>query len=319
MKCHVCGSEAELGNIGVEVILCPRCGPWVPMNLAAGVPLELRLVSPREAVRRSNLSRRIRRSQSEGKAAYGLDYGTLDVMSLDERLPGPREQIDELLLWVGVRQASFTEEVVMPMPEVSAWLGMPIDAHPPTVQPLLWLLTRQQTKHYLDTSGLGQRESVVSLTFAGWDRLRELQTQAVESRTAFMALQFGDTDLDNMINAAFKPAAMRAGFELRLLTDGQPAGLIDDQIRVALRRARFVVADLTHHNRGAYWEAGFAEGLGRPVIYTCRRETWDAGGVHFDTSHLNTVIWEVGGEQDAANRLAATIRATLPEEARLTD
>jgi nucleoside 2-deoxyribosyltransferase len=45
---------------------------------------------------------------------------------------------------------------------------------------------------------------------------------------------------------------------------------IDDQMRVALRTSRFVVADLTRGNRGAYWEAGFAEGLGRPVIYTCR-------------------------------------------------
>jgi hypothetical protein len=78
-----------------------------------------------------------------------------------------------------------------------------------------------------------------------------------------MAMQFGDAEFNRVVNDCFKPAVKAAGFELRLLTDGQPAGLIDDQLRVALRTARFVIADLTHANNGAYWEAGFAEGLGR--------------------------------------------------------
>jgi nucleoside 2-deoxyribosyltransferase len=84
-----------------------------------------------------------------------------------------------------------------------------------------------------------------------------------------MAMQF-DSEMDRVVKDCFKPAVARTGFELRVLTDGQPAGSIDDQLRVALRTSRFVIADLTHDNNGAYWEAGFAEGLGRPVIYTCR-------------------------------------------------
>jgi nucleoside 2-deoxyribosyltransferase len=104
-----------------------------------------------------------------------------------------------------------------------------------------------------------------------------------------------------------------------VLTDGQPAGLIDDQLRVALRTARFVIADLTHGNKGAYWEAGFAEGLGRPVIYTCRKKEWIDGKSHFDTSHLNTIISDPENLEDAETRLAATIRATLPAEAKMTD
>lgn len=111
----------------------------------------------------------------------------------------------------------------------------------------------------------------------------------------------------------------RADFELRILTDRQPAGLIDDQLRVALRASRFVIADLTHGNNGAYWEAGFAEGLGRPVIYTCRKAEWDVRKTHFDTNHLVTIIWEPNQLEDAGTRLTATIRATLPGEARLRD
>ena len=107
---------------------------------------------------------------------------------------------------------------------------------------------------------------------------------------------------------------------------GQPAGLIDDQLRVHLRTARFVIADLTHGNNGAYWEAGFAEGLGRPVIYTCRKKEWDKRDlpseqmVHFDTNHrIYTVIWDPDKLGEAATQLTATIRSTLPIDAMMTD
>ena len=53
------------------------------------------------------------------------------------------------------------------------------------------------------------------------------------------------------------------------------AGLIDDRLRVEIRTSRFLIADLTHENAGAYWEAGFAEGLGKPVIYTCEKSKFD--------------------------------------------
>jgi nucleoside 2-deoxyribosyltransferase len=134
-----------------------------------------------------------------------------------------------------------------------------------------------------------------------------------------MAMQFDDPDLDLVIEKSFRPAVQRAGFELRLITDRQPAGLIDDQLRVALRTSRFVIADLTHHNRGAYWEAGFAEGLGRPVIYTCREKEWHDQKTHFDTNHLVTVIWSSDKLEDAAQKLTATIRATLPDEATMAN
>jgi hypothetical protein len=105
------------------------------------------------------------------------------------------------------------------------------------------------------------------------------------------------------------------GFTLKKLTDEQPAGLIDDQIRAALLSARFVIADLSHGNLGAYWEAGYAEGLGRPVIYTCEKSAWDMKTPHFDTNHLVTVIWQKAQSATAGALLSATIRATLRTEA----
>lgn len=111
-----------------------------------------------------------------------------------------------------------------------------------------------------------------TLTPAGWTRYRELSSARVTSRYAFMAMKYNDAELDGIVRMWFAPAVMATGFELRRLDENQPAGLIDDQLRVAIRTSRFLICDVTHGNRGAYWEAGFAEGLGKPVIYTCRAD-----------------------------------------------
>jgi nucleoside 2-deoxyribosyltransferase len=132
-----------------------------------------------------------------------------------------------------------------------------------------------------------------------------------------MAMKFRDAELNGVLETCFKPAAAAAGFSLRTVADEQPAGLIDDQMRVGLRQARFVIADLTHASRGAYWEAGFAEGAGKPVIYTCRADLWTSENPHFDTNHLATIIWDLANLDEAKARLTAMIRATLPAEAKL--
>jgi hypothetical protein len=162
------------------------------------------------------------------------------------------------------------------------------------------------------------------LTLDGWVEVDRLQRQRAANATlAFMAMPFGDVRLDTIVKDHFVPAARRAGYDLRRLNEGQPAGLIDDQLRVRLRTARFVIADLTSGNQGAYWEAGFAEGLDTPVIYTCERSVFDSPdrkkGTHFDTNHHVTVLWEADKLEFAASELTTRIRATLPHEAKLED
>lgn len=157
------------------------------------------------------------------------------------------------------------------------------------------------------------------LTMNGWERYTELKRTNLQSRTAFMAMKFGDAALNRVIRECFKPAVIRTGFELRLLTDEQPAGLIDDQMRAAILSARFLIADLTHGSFGAYWEAGFAEGLGLPVIYTCEAARWATSQTHFDTNHMHTIIWDESKLKEAGDALTATIRATLRAEAKQVD
>ncbi len=181
-----------------------------------------------------------------------------------------------------------------------------------------WLM-EQQAGRLILRHGEERAAPLVGLTILGWERFDEIQRGRVESRNVLMAMKFGDAELNRVVDRCFRPAVERAGFKLRILSDDQPAGLIDDQLRVALRTSRFVIADLTHGSNGAYWEAGFAEGLGSPVLYTCREAEWKAEKSHFDTNHMNTIVWSPDQLEAAADRIAATIRSTLPEEAKMLD
>jgi hypothetical protein len=232
----------------------------------------------------------------------------IPTLQLDDPLPSPSEQLDRLILWIGDHQPSMAETAEVSVSEISSWIGAAITRNNSSAA-FGWLFSQNEVKSLIENRSDGQNARLrLRLQMAGWKRYEAIKHKQVISRHAFMAMQF-DPHLQSVVEKHFKPAVARAGFELRLLTDGQPAGLIDDQLRVALRTSCFVIADLTHGNQGAYWEAGFAEGLGRPVIYTCRKKEWDEYDehgrkkVHFDTSHLVTIIWETEKIEDAAARL----------------
>jgi hypothetical protein len=149
----------------------------------------------------------------------------------------------------------------------------------------------------------------------------ELKREPIDSRAAFMAMPFNNDILDRVFRDCFRPAVAATGFDLRRLDDHPAAGNIDDRLRIEIRNARFLIAELTGANPGAYWEAGFAEGLHKPVIYTCEKSCFDkpAQKPHFDTNHHLTVIWEESDLPGAVEQLKATIRETLPSEAKQRD
>jgi hypothetical protein len=265
------------------------------------------------------------------------------VVSTDEPQTSPSEQVDALILLIGDKQRTAGRWVPIDASESSALIGAPIDRdeftietglmekngalnwlfEQPTVIELIQVVTKDEAKKafsiQLNTAGQKKADFYMRLTMLGWSRYDELTRRRIDSKKVLMAMKFGDEELEKVFKQCFAAAVERTGFHLRRAIDDQPAGLIDDQLRVALRTSRFVIADLTHQNNGAYWEAGFAEGLGRPVIYTCKESVWKSKSSHFDTNHLTTLLWSPKREQfeEVASKLAATIRATLPDVATL--
>ncbi len=149
------------------------------------------------------------------------------------------------------------------------------------------------------------------LTLAGWDRYERLKKANPQSSIAFMAMQFEDAQMDRIYADHFVPAIREIGYELE--TVKQQAGLIDYHIRLQVTASRFVLADLTHDNRGVYFEAGYADGIGRPVIYTCRSDAFNPnkGKPHFDVNHQRCVRWDDPPTSAQLEELQVTIRHTL--------
>jgi hypothetical protein len=110
---------------------------------------------------------------------------------------------------------------------------------------------------------------------------------------AFVAMWF-DTQLKVAYDLGFREGIRAAGYEPLRIDRKEHEGKIDDQIIAEIRRSAFVVADFTGHRGGVYYEAGFAHGLGRRVIFTCSREEID--NLHFDVRQYNTILWSTPAE-----------------------
>lgn len=150
------------------------------------------------------------------------------------------------------------------------------------------------------------------LTLQGWDRYEAERRGSFAARYGFLAMKFDDSVLDKLAAETIKPAVKRGtGYDLVDLRDVSRAGNIDNIMRQQIRDAAFVLVDLTHDNYGAYWEAGYAEGLGKPVIYICEKLKFDSARTHFDTNHCTTVKWDNSAVEHFEAELIATLRRSL--------
>ena len=291
---------------------CPRCGRFLlTRSLLATLPRTLLSVPDAAA----KLSHALRRAQ-EVNAEVLFSTATIEEV-LQRPLPRPQEQADLLVRWLALN-LSGPGELVDISPETHAGIvGAKSDSGFALVLDHLFAVGLL-TGHQLKTIG-AQGNAKATLSFRGWSYYEGLAKGSVAYRKAFMAMKFGDPSLEKILSDVFKPAARKAGFDLFKLDDVPKAGLIDDRLRVEIQSSDFLVADLTHDNLGAYWEAGYAEGLGKPVIYTCERSKFEATKTHFDTNHHLTIVWDVESPEQAGEELKATIRATLPQLAKQSD
>jgi hypothetical protein len=129
-----------------------------------------------------------------------------------------------------------------------------------------------------------------------------------EAHAGFCAMWFAP-ELAGFYTEVVEAAVLRAGYEPLRLDHKEHSNPIDTEIGASIRAARFVVADLTGHRGGVYYEAGFAHGLCLPVIFMVREDAQEA--LHFDVQRQNFIVWQPGDLADARRRLANCIRSTL--------
>ena len=173
---------------------------------------------------------------------------------------------------------------------------------------------------YLSTFGPG-----IILSAKGYEKLDEILSTNTNSNQVFVAQWFGGDAHKEEMDKLFEDGMSKGvedcdlGLKAFRIDQKEHNEKICDEIIAEIRRSKLVIADFTCHiiehegqshpqiRGGVYYEAGFAHGLGIPVIFTCRKDRVDA--LHFDTRQYNHILWETHAE--LAEKLKQRIRATF--------
>lgn len=199
------------------------------------------------------------------------------------------------------------EQYRITMGLLSAWLGF---YHQADIQPVL---SAMASEGLLIHDGSSFR-----LTGDGVRRLDRLSADGSGGNQAFVAMWFAE-EMSSAYDGGFEPAISDNGYQALRIDKKEHSNKIDDEIIAEIRKSKFIVADFTcgisHSSTGVvgiprggvYYEAGFAQGLNKDVIWTVRADC--IAHVHFDTRQYAHVVWSEPA--DLREKLRARIGAVI--------
>lgn len=311
-SCRIISPEDRRDITGYE---CDICGMYQLTRHALLYANDYRLTSHKRAV----ISHNVRTtSLNDDKKMLIITQGMLESWTSNGTLPSPAMQAENLIRFVG-DEVSHSGEKITNLPlHVYAVMGAgsyqsAIDLAKELWERGLLRLNPKGTSAIIAGSPIAMSiPTDINLSLDGWERYEAEKRGKFSGNYGFIAMQFGDPGLDDFVRDVVKPI-VKEGIDYNLvdMRDVAQAGIIDDIMRVQIRDSAFVIADLTHDNHGAYWEAGYAEGLGKPVIYICERTKFERDGSHFDTNHCTTVPWSNDDPERFRKELIATLRRSL--------
>jgi nucleoside 2-deoxyribosyltransferase len=293
VECPICSESAHIVySQGARMdVSCERCGKY-----CIGIPI----ASSRELAKhkkRHILAGAIRNLSEQG---VKVEISTLeDIETILDSVSEPSDPLEaiDLLLKYLYRKASKADEYVY----LNLVLDYPI-LFAKDADEFQYCLQKALELKYIERAGDGYRPDT-----EGWRRLIELRKEERESDQAFVAMWF-DPSLDEVWENGFKLALKETGYNPIRVDLTEHNEKICDRIIAEIRKSGLVIADFTGQRGGVYFEAGFAMGLGTPVIWTCRDT--DVEKLHFDTRQYNHIVWS--DSADLKKKLVNRIEATLP-------
>jgi hypothetical protein len=323
-KCYICHAPSfvDSGQISRYSVECSRCGNYNISSRAAKIIPGRNLTE----VQRANISGFVSENQYIFIKEEDLEF----LESL--RTPNLPEKAIKLMRRISREFPTFGEEFminywalpnVLQRIEANAGNEFPADSafDKQCRDSLYWLAAAWAKNHqefvfifqkYLhESTGLlgGARvNGWNTITPKGWNFLENLTTPSSNSSTAFVAMWFDESVHPAWLHA-ISPAIDEAGYRPIRIDKVEHNNRIDDEIVAAIRACKFIVADFTGQRGGVYFEAGLAQGLGKQVIWLCRKDELDK--VHFDTRQYNFIRWQADNlpqlKADLKNRIEATI------------
>lgn len=171
-------------------------------------------------------------------------------------------------------------------------------------------------------------ESDITFSLEGIEFVERLALSSKNSESIFVAMWFGSKETSDFFEKAVKPAIEGAGYLCVRIDQTEHNERIDEQILAEIRKSRAVLVDITcglskpigewssksevgAPRGGVYFEAGFAAGLGIPIIWTIQSKIADIDNVvHFDVRQYNQIRWTDDHEKNR-ERLEARLVSTL--------
>lgn len=149
----------------------------------------------------------------------------------------------------------------------------------------------------------GDYDRPITLSPEGYARIDSLQRNTSTGKNVLVAMKFGDDTKE--LRESIRQGIIAAGYIAIFIDEVQHNDFITPELLKYIKDSKFVVADLSHQNNGAYFEEGYAMGLGKPVIQLCKSDV----KLHFDVAQKNTIMWET--EIDITDKLKNRIIATI--------
>lgn len=222
------------------------------------------------------------------------------------------ERIDKILLYIAKSSSYIGDSIEMTYGEMhSACFITRYDKlrrnllEPQISEQVSTLVKYLKSNEYIGCSS-GPKGFVIQLLPDGWKRVDELQRDVSKGKNVFIAMSY-DEEM-NAVEDAIKAAIATCDYNPIILKDLEYNHQIVPEMLHQIRQAKFVVAEFTNHNNGAYYEAGYALAQGKEVIHLCRRSSFGKDG-HFDVKQINTILWD--DTEDLKDKLTKRIMATI--------
>ena len=125
------------------------------------------------------------------------------------------------------------------------------------------------------------------ITFKGLEYRIQMQETSANTNNCFVAIRFTTGYKEKL--SAIQRACKKHGYDAFIVEDmpDKPLETINDKIIAGIKTSKFVIADLTYHSHGVYFEAGYALGRDMKTILTCNKK--HLSKAHFDVNHYVVV------------------------------
>jgi nucleoside 2-deoxyribosyltransferase len=218
--------------------------------------------------------------RGEDKPNISFDY----IKELEKNIPdyGPADK--QLLLLRNIeRMTKYPGNFAMLVPEFD--------------YPLAWASREEEFQYYVNSlvkrgllvENVKDGSLFVQISPEGWNYLHEYSKKAVISEQVFVAMSFSP-DLKHIYDKGICPAVDDAGYKPYRVDREPHADRIDAKIMTEIKNSKFLIADVTGQKQGVYFEAGYAMGLGIPVLWSVKKSALKK--VHFDTRQYRHIVWE---------------------------